>query len=412
MRPIRFVHCSDIHLGCSFKGVASNDTGLAGKLTAATFDAFASIINLAIDNNVDFVLIAGDLFDTEDRSLKSRLFLRDQLIRLDSHKIKSYIVCGNHDPLDNWSQTVKLPDSVCIFEAGEPQTEVFENGGEPLATITGVSFPTANVKKNLAKSFKAPEDNLPSIALLHTDVGSLDIKSYAPCQLKDLEKTDFDYWAIGHVHSFNVLIFFSPAVVYPGCSQGTSPRETGAKGCCLVRLEANAEPEIKFVAVDKVRYFQENLDISGCTEIREVQERLDVLRSAVLKEAEGREIILRLILTGRTALHRELRSAGKEDLDDLCNVCLQGCFVDRISIDTRNDIDKDSLRNSSGFPAEVLEETEKLRSLENLQSLKSELSTISRSCRELDTFSDDELEHILLKAEDLLLDRLVGDVEH
>lgn len=412
MRPVRFVHCSDIHLGCSFKGVASADAGLAGKLVDATYEAFAAIIDLAIDKNVDFVLIAGDLFDDEDRSLKSRLFLRDQLLRLDARRISSYIVCGNHDPLDNWSKTVKLPDSAHVFESGEPQTVIFEKAGDPLASITGISFPTASIKKNLAKKFSRPADKLPAIALLHTDVGSLGRKSYAPCQLKDLENTGFDYWAIGHVHTFNILKKATPAVVYPGCSQGTSPRETGAKGCCLVELNSDNEIDIQFVAVDKMRYYQECVDISGCSEISEIQQKLGALDSLLQEKAEGRNIILRLSLTGRTALHRELKEAACDEIFELAASCLPGCNLDRVIVDTGSLIDRDSLISSGGFPAEVLEESGKLLADDGIKELKRTLSAVSRNCRDIGEFSDDEMGQIVQQAETMLLDYLVGETEN
>jgi DNA repair exonuclease SbcCD nuclease subunit len=413
MTIVKFVHCSDLHLGSPFKGISGTCSELGKKLINATFDAFERIVDIAVEHSVDFILIAGDIFDSEDHSLRSRIFLRDQLERLQKYSIKCFIVCGNHDPLKSWSQAVKLPDNTMIFDSGEPQTHLVERDGKPVASVTGVSFPEAAVKKNLAKEFKRAHSVLPAIALLHSNVGSKVHEPYAPASLADLEQAGFDYWALGHVHTFAVLKDSSPCVVYPGCSQGTSPRETGQKGCCLVEIQDGASPSVEFVPVDSIRYAFELLDITGFESYDEIFAGLNAVAERLISENGNREIILRLDIIGRSNLNHELRGEDAEGVlgEELQNQ-LDGVTLDRVRVLTRNDFDLEALGEDNGFVTDIIAETDLVLNDEaGMSEIAAELKKIRLSCRSMPELSETELREIIIQARNIALDKLLEGQE-
>jgi DNA repair exonuclease SbcCD nuclease subunit len=411
MSSIKFIHCADLHLGCPFKGIGRTDPGLASALAAATFAAFKNIVDLALEKKVDFLLIAGDVFDNEDRSLKSRLFFKEQLERLQTKDIKCFIVCGNHDPLPSWSQSVELPANTFIFGAEKPETRIFERDGKEAAAICGMSFDSAKVSANLAKNFKPERSDIPAIALLHANVDYSANQNYAPARLTDLEKIGFDYWALGHAHSFAVLRKAFPAVVYPGCPQGTSPRETGVKGCCLVEIKNNSAPQVEQIPVDVIRYAEQEININGVETFEKLFELANASCEQLLSENSGRKTVVRLKLSGRSALNRELRAeAENEELAEHFEREVEAfgemLFLNRVELSTRDNCDLDEPARDSGFVADLAAGAEAALT-DGLPELEDELRKIYKKCHITARFDADELPGIIEEGKHLALDKLL-----
>ncbi|MBT5550192.1 MAG: DNA repair exonuclease, partial [Nitrospina sp.] len=241
MTAFRFIHCSDLHIDSPFKGLASQVPSLTDRLRESTFQAFNKIVKLALEEKVDAVLIAGDIFDGADRSLQAQLKFRRGLLELSQGGIPSFIVHGNHDPSHSWSHTLDWPESTTIFPVNKVERIPVIKDGETLAWIYGISYPQKEVNDNLALKFKKDQEQGFAIGLLHANVGQQPgHDNYAPCSLQDLISRDFDYWALGHIHEFKVLREDNPCIVYSGNTQARHLNETGPKGCCLVTLNSNA----------------------------------------------------------------------------------------------------------------------------------------------------------------------------
>jgi DNA repair exonuclease SbcCD nuclease subunit len=413
MRKVKFIHCADLHLGSPFKGISSTNTALGAALSAATFDAFRNIIDLAVKHKVDFLLIAGDVFDSEDQSLHSRLFFKKQLERLAVENISCFIVCGNHDPLPSWSKTLGFPSNTTIFEAGQVQTAIAKSeSGSEIAAISGISFGTNKVTANLAKKFKSENPDILAIALLHANIENSSTENYAPAKLSDLETGGFDYWALGHVHSFKVLKEAFPAVVYPGCPQGTSPRETGEKGCCLIEIEKGQVPVIKALAVDQIRYHKLELDLSAVNTFEKLFELVNIRCEQIIETAGGHRTVLRLRLTGRTDLNRELRAEfDADELDEHLNEEVgafgEMLFLNHVEVATCSRYDIESLKGNSGFVADLL-----VSSGETVpDDVAKELNAVYKKCRCLPKFEENELREIIADAEYLALDKLLDELD-
>src|SRR3989304_885803 len=109
MRPFSFVHAADLHLDSPFKGMTADNPAIAHSVSSATFDTFDSLIDLCIQKQVEFLLIAGDVYDGADRSLRAQLRFRDGLARLAKNEIDSFVVHGNNDPFDSRSSAIEWP---------------------------------------------------------------------------------------------------------------------------------------------------------------------------------------------------------------------------------------------------------------------------------------------------------------
>ena len=360
MAAIRFIHCADLHLDTPFRGLSDVDDERGKALREATFKSFDNIVTAAITNEVDFVVIAGDIYDSADRGLRAQFKFQQGLERLDAHDIQVFIACGNHDPLGGWSASIEWPASVHTFAGDHVDMRQATRGGHVIANLHGISYEQEAVRENLAARFRRPEDTIPAIAVLHANVGGDPTHpAYAPTTVEELADKGFDYWALGHVHAHRVLRSAGPAIVYPGCSQSRHPNETGAKGCCLVTLAPAAPPDIRFIPTDVVRYHRATLDISICESHDAVRFAIGAKCQALLQEDQGRHAIIRLTLSGRTGLHHELtRPVAQQELLQVIREDLDGwqpwAWVERLIIDTRGTYDLEEQRRREDFVGDLM----------------------------------------------------------
>src|SRR5580765_1591643 len=156
MEPVRFIHAADLHLDSPFRGLAHAAPELRDSLQAATLGAFERIVSHTIESKADFLVIAGDLYDSRDRSLRALVSFRRQMERLAERDISVYIVHGNHDPLNGWGSDFHLPPNVTTF-AGKPKTEPVIRRGKEIARVTGISYVRERVTDNLAAAMHPEE---------------------------------------------------------------------------------------------------------------------------------------------------------------------------------------------------------------------------------------------------------------
>ncbi len=354
MQPFRFVHAADLHIDSPFRGLRDVDRRVGERLRQSTFEAFANLVNLCIDEQVDFLVIAGDIYDGADRSVRAQLRFRDGMRRLSEAGVAVYIVHGNHDPLDGWLSAVTWPEGVHVF-GPEPEWKTVELNGEPIAAIQGVSFPTREVRENLVARFETPDADSPfTIGLLHCNVGgNPDHDNYAPCTLDDLKLTALDYWALGHVHTRQTLRRQNPAVVYPGNPQGRHPNEAGPRGCVIVDVSAEGNINTRFHALDVVRWEPADIDIAEVTSIDGLQDVIEQRLDDLAMKAEGRDVVCTLTLSGRGPMHAELVRQGAVDdlLVELRATASESpwVWVERIYSKTRPEMDLRSRAEADDF---------------------------------------------------------------
>ncbi|WP_353856234.1 DNA repair exonuclease [Bacillus sp. Bos-x628] len=241
MTKLTFIHAADLHLDSPFAGMSSIPSQIFKRLKESTFQSTKHMFDLAIEKNVDFVLLSGDVFDESNRSLKAQLFLRKQFLRLQTYGIEVFIIYGNHDHLGGEWTPIEWPENVRVFSSGMPSEHSYYRGEQLVASIYGFSYKERAVYENMTPHYLKTTDATYHIAMLHgTLAGREGHDAYAPFQLQQLVAQDFDYWALGHIHKREVL-HEEPLMIYPGNIQGRHIKETGEKGCYLVHLSEGSE---------------------------------------------------------------------------------------------------------------------------------------------------------------------------
>ncbi|MDR3515322.1 MAG: DNA repair exonuclease [Azospirillaceae bacterium] len=292
---MKFIHCADIHLDSPLVGLSAQDGAPVDLLRGATRRAFESLIALAETEAVDFVVIAGDLYDGDWRDFTTGLFFVQQMARLKRAAIPVFVVWGNHDAENRITRRLPLPDNVTVFDPARAGTATL-----PMLQVAlhGQSFGQRDVTTNLAAAYPPPRRGWFNIGVLHTGLdGREGHANYAPCDLAELVGHGYDYWALGHIHRREVLHEF-PHIVFPGNIQGRHIRETGVKGCSLVMVEDGKVVAVEHRATDVLRWAAIDLDISGCDTLDAVLRRLRPVLTSALDQNEGRPLAARLTLRG------------------------------------------------------------------------------------------------------------------
>ena len=421
MPLLRFVHAADLHLDSPFTGLkTAAPDNVANALYAATFTAYENIIDLCIDERVDALLVAGDVYDSADRSLRAQLKFVEGLRRLDEAGIRSFVCHGNHDPLDGWEAKLDYPPGCKRFGAMFEAAPVFEDDPQR-AVVHGISYPTRDVYDNLALRVGRVDPNTFSIGLMHANVGNRPGHDpYAPCSLDDLERPGINYWALGHVHTREVLSKQSPTVVYPGNSQGRHPNEPGARGVYLVDVDDDGTVNLEFRSVDTVRWERRAIDISGMETDQDLHDRLHQSMEDTLAESEGRSVVLRITLTGRGGTHGALRQPNFiqdliEDMTQEWSERSPFVWCERIEDETAPPFNRTERLQGSDFLAEVLKTADHAKEdPDMLARFRDGLDDLYQHRRYRKHLSDnvphdDDLAALLDEAEAIVVDLLAGD---
>jgi exonuclease SbcD len=314
LKSFRFLHAADIHLDSPLKGLSGQLGSVAERIRSATREAFMKLVTFAIDERIDFVVIAGDLYDGDWRDYKTGLYFASQMGRLNQAGIPVYLLHGNHDAESQITKRIELPDNVHVF--GTKKAETFRAEGLSVV-LHGQSYKQRDVVDNLAADYPAPEPETFNIGVLHTGLGGMGgHANYAPCSLNDLTNKGYEYWALGHVHQAEVL-HVRPHIVFPGNLQGRHVRETGTKGAYLVTVTDGEVTELVPVPCDVVRWIVLSVGLDNVNSVGDANDRIrQALERAVAEEADGRLLACRIVLQGRCEVHEMLVATANQLLAD------------------------------------------------------------------------------------------------
>ena len=422
-KSFSFIHTADLHLDSPFIGISEINQELRESLVNATFEAYDTIIDLCIEKEVDFLLIAGDVYDSANKSLYAQLKFIKGLDRLSNAGIQTIIAHGNHDPLNGWSATLNWPEDVHIMSGDTIDSVQLEKDETHVVTIIGTSYPAQHIWTNLAQKFPKRENNeVFTIGLLHCMVGSsTEHDPYAACTMQDLKDLDYDYWALGHIHVPSVINETNPVVVYSGNPQGRHIKEAGPRGCYLVTVDTKNEISKEFIETDTIRWYVEDISIEGMESEEDLILQIRECIDTILDGADGRSVICRFILTGRGPLHRTLTKEGT--IDDIIqyireeeNLGSQFVWVERLVNNTSMPIERSVLLERKDFVGDIVRIVDDIcQDEESLESLKTSLEPLFKSAKGRKVIKDidkEELMGLVLRAEGLLLDNIMSEVEY
>lgn len=302
----RFVHTADLHLDSPLRSLALREPRLAEAVGAATRAALAGIVDLCLSERVAALLIAGDLYDSDQASMKTARYLADQFARLGAAGIRVVLIRGNHDAAARITGALELPDNVHVFGA-RPGTLRLEAGGVD-AAIHGVSFPARGAPpEHPLRRFPAPVAGAVNIGMLHTSLGGAPGHDpYAPVSLSELAGTGYDYWALGHLHARQVH-GGRPVVVMPGMPQGRDVGEAGPKSVTLAGIGAGGAVTLAEHPSALVEFARCEASLAGATGWGDVAAAMAAALRAAREASGAPDLVLRLRLSGATPLAWRLR---------------------------------------------------------------------------------------------------------
>ncbi len=354
---VKFIHTADIHLDSPLKGLEIHEDAPVEAIRGATRRAFENLIGLAIEEEVDFVLIAGDLYDGDWRDYNTGLFFARQMGKLDVAGIKVFIVSGNHDAASQITRVMPLPENVTVFSPKKPQSVKLD---ELDVIIHGQSYSSRALTENLASEYPQPDFGCFNIGLLHTSLtGREGHDVYAPCTIDELKSKGYDYWALGHVHKREV-VSEDPLIIFPGNIQGRHIKETGPKGATLVTVEDGRIVKAEAVELDVLCWSICLVDLSECETKEAVYAQV---RSAMEKErglTGGKTLALRLQLEGNCPLHAELHARSNQWTEEFRGIAasLGDVWLEKVKYRTKRDISLEEIVGEDTALSDLLQAIE------------------------------------------------------
>jgi hypothetical protein len=295
----RFVHAADLHLDAPFTGLRRAPSAITHKLGHAPLAAWDALVQLTIDQNAAFLLLAGDICDGADRAIPAQLRLLSGLQRLASLGVRTFIVRGPGDPADRWMGIHRWPEGVHCFGSHAPESVAVRTVAGHIATIHGLSH-SADRSVNRVARFRRGTDPGLHIGLLHATVRA-EAGNGDHFSVTELQTAGMDYWALGSDHRYREVSDGHPRMVYPGTLQGRSLRqdETGAKGAVVVSVTDGMVSQVTHHALDAVRLIRASIDASAFVSASDLGRALQAEALRMRTDGTARTVVAGCDVLGR-----------------------------------------------------------------------------------------------------------------
>jgi len=370
-----------------------------------------------LDERVQLLVLAGDLFDGDWKDYSTGLFFLAQMQRLRAASIPVVTLRGNHDAASQISRQLALPDNVFELSSVEPQTFTFDDAG---LCVHGQSYADRAEQRDLAVHYPPALAGYLNIGVLHTCLtGRPGHEPYAPCRLETLLSKGYEYWALGHVHAREVLSQ-APWVVFPGNLQGRHIKETGPKGATLISFEGGAIESVEHRTLDVVRFERLIVAAQAAQTPEQVVDQVHDALYRAWSEVDGRALVARIEIQGSSAgqrtLHRdperweaEIRARALE---------LSGVWVEQVRIHTRQHTSLEALQARGDALGQVARTLSQLRAqaplragwLVHFEELRHRLPVeVRQGADGVKLDEPDVLLEVLDDVEELLLNELLDD---
>ncbi len=305
----RILHAADIHLDSPLRNLESYDQAPLEQIRGASRRALENLVRLAIDEHVDLVVIAGDLYDGDWKDQNTGLFFVGQAAKLTRAGIPVVVIRGNHDAENIMTSSLPLPKnpdgSEIMMESKKVDCRTFESIG---VAVHGRSFRTKAELEDLSRSYPRPHSGMFNLGLLHTSLtGAEGHDTYSPCKPSELSAKEYDYWALGHVHTRGEHGLPGEApIVFSGNIQGRHIRESGAKGCYILDVDDRGNIDLNFHPLDVVRWESFELDAGEVQSTDDIVEAYESWLGKTIAEIDDRLLVSRVSIVGTSAMHNQL----------------------------------------------------------------------------------------------------------
>ena len=239
---MKFIHFADAHLDSPFRGLSFLPSKEFNQIYQAADQSLTRIVDLALAEKVDLVLIAGDTFDSAKPSPRSQLFFAQQIKRLTDAQIQVVMIFGNHDHMRREDLLVNQSPYFKLLGANEAvEKATFKTKDNFNYDVVGFSYLNNHITEDKIPDFPGKEHNY-TFGLMHAQEKEADSRKnvYAPFTVSEVQALNYDYFALGHIHARRNLSE-KPWIVYSGNIQGRHINEMGAKGCYLGVIDENTK---------------------------------------------------------------------------------------------------------------------------------------------------------------------------
>jgi exonuclease SbcD len=358
----KFLHAADIHLDSPLQKLERYEGAPVEALRQATRKALENLINLAVAEQVSFVLIAGDLYDGDWKDYNTGLYFVSQMRKLREAGISVYIITGNHDAENKITKTLRLPEGVHVFPTDKPDTVHLV---DPDVAIHGQGFATPSVRKDLSAEYPFAVSGYFNIGILHTCAsGREGHEPYAPCKIEGLLSKGYDYWALGHVHQREIL-HKDPLIVFPGNIQGRHTRETGPKGCMMVTVGENGRAEAEFRPLNVIQWEKVTIDASDAKTGYDLVDLVSPPLETLLKSHTDLPLIIRVEVLGGTKSHFELAADPEHWTSEIRSMGIDSSngrvWIEKVKFRTRPHPENQTDRLTDGPVGELLHHLDELQ---------------------------------------------------
>jgi len=340
----KFIHCADIHIDSPLRGLEQYEGAPVDRIRSATRQALKNLVTLALHEEAMFILIAGDLYDGDWRDYNTGLFLAKEMSRLREAGVKVFVISGNHDAASQITRSLRMPKNVAFLSTREPETILLEDAG---VAIHGQGFSQPAVTRDLATNYPHAEPGYFNIGMLHTSLtGREGHETYAPCRIETLLAKGYDYWALGHVHTREVL-HKNPWILFPGNTQGRHIREPGQKGCTVVTVDRGACESADHRDLHVLRWALIDVDASEAGHPSDLVDKVQTLVEEERMKGNDEFLAARLRLTGACDAHKELTMASDRWINQIraavYDITGGTTWLEKIEVKTRSPMDLDRM---------------------------------------------------------------------
>ena len=284
---MKFVHVADIHFDSPFINLSDREN-LGDIKRLEQRKVFKKVIEYIKENGVDFLFIAGDLYEQQYIRKSTIEYINELFKEIPNTKI--YISPGNHDPYikNSYYNQFKWNDNVYIFSSK------FERLTSDSVDIYGYGFDDFYCTDCGIENLEIEDKTKTNILVIHStiDGANLEEKQYNSIPRRVLEEKGFDYVATGHIHKLDYNTYPNQKIVYPGSLISLGFDELGEHGMIVGEIQEDKQLKIQFVPLSEDNFEEIEFDVTDIISKDELIEKINDL------DIQNNQLI-KVILTGK-----------------------------------------------------------------------------------------------------------------
>ena len=275
---MKILHCSDIHLESKLSSLPYE---LASVRRGEILQSFCSLVRQSQQNGFDAFIVAGDLFEGKDIAPSTKTALVQAFV--DAPDVQFFLLTGNHDKACFSEDFVKrLPKNVHLFGEGVNRCVLDD------VCFVGVDLTTVNTEQLLNIDWQNEYYN---VLICHGDIGKK--SEYGAIDLDAFYDKPIDYFAMGHIHTYQIEGAGRGFAVYSGCLEPRGYDEYGLKGFVKIDTKVlNRDYSVTFMPYSQRMARVINLDVSDCVDAQQIKDKTMAILDAGIPTCDMVEFCL------------------------------------------------------------------------------------------------------------------------